>query len=167
LPITHPRIEGSTANFTITTSNVNAGTSIAYTLSGVTSSDIAGGALTGFATVNSSGTATVSVPVAADSLTEGTESLTITAQGKSASVLINDTSVNTAKPNYILFSDASSFNEGSVASFNLTTTNLSAGTVLNYTLEGVGADDIVGGSLVGTLTINAHRQSCNTNTLGQ
>ena len=53
--------------------------------------------MSGTATVGSNGQATISVPLAADNLTEGTETLTVTAQGKSASVTINDTSTGTAK----------------------------------------------------------------------
>jgi methionine salvage enolase-phosphatase E1 len=84
--------EGSTATFTLSTTNLAAGTAVAYTLSGVSASDITGGALGGTATVNSSGTATISIPIAADSTTEGAETLSVTAQGKSASMTINDTS---------------------------------------------------------------------------
>ncbi|NBY27007.1 MAG: hypothetical protein EBQ71_07555, partial [Betaproteobacteria bacterium] len=84
--------EGSTATFTLTTTNVASGTSVPYTLSGVSSFDITGGLLTGSATVNASGTATISVGIVADSLTEGAETLTVTAQSKTASVTINDIS---------------------------------------------------------------------------
>ena len=89
--------EGSTASFTLSTTNVAAGTAVAYTVSGVSSADVVGGALSGSVNVGSNGQATISVPLAADNLTEGTETLTVTAQGKSASVTINDTSTGTAK----------------------------------------------------------------------
>lgn len=89
--------EGSTATFTLSTTNVAAGTAVGYTVSGVSSVDIVGGVMSGTATVGSNGQATISVPLAADNLTEGTETLTVTAQGKSASVTINDTSTGTAK----------------------------------------------------------------------
>ena len=89
--------EGSTATFTLLTTNVAAGTAVAYTLSGVTPADIVGGVVSGTVTVGTNGQATISVPFAADNLTEGTETLTVTAQGKSASVIINDTSTGTAK----------------------------------------------------------------------
>jgi hypothetical protein len=147
--------EGSTADFTITTSNVSAGTSIAYTLSGVTSSDITGGALTGFATVNSSGTAFVSVPIAADNLTEGAETLTISLQGKTASILINDTSKAAAVPTYALAASSATVNEGSVATFTLTTTGVTPGTSVSYTISGVSASDVTGG-LSGVATIDTN-----------
>jgi len=147
--------EGSTADFTITTSNVSAGTSIAYTLSGVTSSDITGGALTGFATVNSVGTATVSVPIAADNLTEGAETLTISLQGKTVSILINDTSKAAAVPTYSLAASSATVSEGSVATFTLTTTGVTPGTSVSYTISGVSASDVTGG-LSGVATIDTN-----------
>ena len=147
--------EGSIADFTITTSNVSAGSRIAYTLSGVTSSDITGGALTGFATVNSSLTATVSIPITADTLTEGTETLTISLQGRTASVLINDTSKAAAIPTYNLLASGSTVNEGSVASFSLTTTDVSPGTSVPYTISGVSSTDVTGG-LSGTSTVDTN-----------
>jgi len=84
--------EGSTATFTLTTTNVPSGTSVPYTLSGLSAADISGGLLTGSAIVNSIGTATISIGIFADNLTEGPETLIVTAQGKSASVTVNDTS---------------------------------------------------------------------------
>ena len=63
-----------------------------YTISGVSSADITGGALSGTAIVSSSGNATITIPIASDLTTEGTESLTVTAQGISSSVLILDIS---------------------------------------------------------------------------
>ena len=91
--------EGATATFTLSTTNVAAGTVIAYAISGVSSADVTGGALAGTVTVGTNGQATISIPIAADNLTEGTETLTVTAQGKSASVTINDTSL-TGQPTF-------------------------------------------------------------------
>jgi hypothetical protein len=88
--------EGSTATFTLLATNVDAGTPVAYTVSGLSSADVLGGALSGSVIVGSNGQATISIPIAEDNLTEGTETLTVTAQGKSASVAINDTSTGTA-----------------------------------------------------------------------
>ena len=84
--------EGSTAIFTLTTTNVPSGTLVPYTLSGISAADISGGLLTGGAIVNSIGTTTISIGIFDDNLTEGAETLTVTAQGKSASVTVNDTS---------------------------------------------------------------------------
>lgn len=84
--------EGSTAIFTLTTTNVAAGTYIPYVISGVSNEDISGGLLSGNALVNTSGLALISIGIAADQLTEGSETLTLSAGGTSASIVINDTS---------------------------------------------------------------------------
>ena len=143
--------EGSTATFTLTTTNVAAGSSVPYTLSGVSAADVTGGALIGTATVSASGTATILVPIAADSLTEGPETLTVTAQGKSASVTLNDTSKSA--PTYVLSTASASVDEGSIATFSLVTTNVAAGTSINYTITGLSSADVTGG-LSGTATVD-------------
>jgi Ca2+-binding RTX toxin-like protein len=84
--------EGSTAQFSLVTTNVAAGTVIAYSISGVSAADLQSGVLTGSVTVSSTGTTTISISIKADGITEGSETLTVTAQGKSASIVINDTS---------------------------------------------------------------------------
>ena len=98
--------EGTSAQFLLATTNVAAGTVVAYTVSGVSASDVVGGALSGSVNVGSNGQATISVPLAADNLTEGSETLTVTAQGRSASVAISDTSTGTTE------SDSSSIPQG-------------------------------------------------------
>jgi hypothetical protein len=147
--------EGATATFTLTTTNVASGTSVPYTLSGVSVADITGESLTGSATVNSGGTATIAVPISADLLTEGAETLTVTAGGASASTTVNDTSTTPA-PTYAISSAGTSVNEGSIATFTLTTANVSSGTSVPYTLFGVSTVDITGGLLSGTATVNSN-----------
>lgn len=83
--------EGSIATFTLTTKNVASGTAVPYTISGVSAADILG-SLSGTAVVNTSGVATISVTLVNDNLTEGAETLTVTAGGASASTTVNDTS---------------------------------------------------------------------------
>ena len=90
--------EEQTARFSLITAGVDAGTGVAYTLSGVSASDLVSGSLTGTAEVSATGTTIISLPLTADSLTEGEETLTITLddyQDKSASVIVNDTSKTT------------------------------------------------------------------------
>ena len=146
--------EGTTATFTLTTTNVASGTAVPYTLSGINASDITGGALTGSAIVNSSGVATITVNIVADSLTEGAKTLTATAGGASASTTINDTST-TPVPTYALSSSNASVNEGATVTFTLTTTNVAAGTSIPYTVSGVSAADVSGGSLSGNAVVNS------------
>jgi VCBS repeat-containing protein len=87
--------EGSNATFSLVTTNIAPGFSLPYTISGVSAADITGGALTGTATIDATGKATITVPAAADKTTEGDETLTVTVQGQVASITIKDTSVNT------------------------------------------------------------------------
>jgi hypothetical protein len=148
--------EGATATFTLTTTNVADGTTVNYTISGVSAADVTGG-LTGTATVTGN-TATISVPVVADTTTEGAETLTVSIDGQtaSASTTVNDTStapVNT-DPTFALAGPAS-VDEGATATYTLTTTNVAAGTSVAYTITGVDAADVTGGSLTGTATVAA------------
>ena len=163
--------EGANAVFTLSTTNVSSGTPITYTLSGISSSDVVSGLLTGTIVIGSNGQATISIPIAADNLTEGPETLTVTAGGVPASILINDTSINaiipitiatpvpTPVPTYVLSASNGSVNEGSVATFILSTTNVAAGTSVSYSLSGVSTADINGGSINGTVTIGSNGQA--------
>ncbi len=90
--------EGATIAFNLSTQNVANGTVYTYQITGVSPSDVVGGTLSGTVTVNS-GAGTISVPLAADSVTEGAETLTVTligtgqATAPTASVTVNDTSL--------------------------------------------------------------------------
>jgi hypothetical protein len=145
--------EGSSATFTLITTNLASGSSVPYTLSGISAADISGGSLSGNAVVNSSGVATISVTLLNDSLTEGTETLTVTAGSANASTVINDTSKGIAT--YSLSAASASVDEGSVATFNLLTTNVAAGTSISYTIGGVSSADITGGALSGVAIVNS------------
>jgi Ca2+-binding RTX toxin-like protein len=90
--------EGTSVLFTLTTANVAAGSSFAYTLGGVNSSDVAGGALTGVATVGSDGKAIIQVNLAADATTDGAKTLTVSVAGQTAAVAVNDTSITPVVP---------------------------------------------------------------------
>jgi len=86
--------EGGTAVFNLVTANVTAGTTLAYTVSGISSTDVTTGILTGTTVVGSDGKSTIYIGITADKLTEGFETLTITVLGNSASATINDTSIS-------------------------------------------------------------------------
>jgi hypothetical protein len=147
--------EGFTATFNLTTTNVAVGTAVPYTLSGVgiTSSDINGGQLSGTAVILQNGTAVFLLPIAADSTTEGPETLTVTVAGKTAQIVINDTS--RAATTYQLFPSALAVNGGDTLVVTLKTTNLTAGTRVPYTLT-VPVLDIVGGTLSGDFIVDAN-----------
>jgi hypothetical protein len=85
--------EGNTLQFTLATTNVAEGTSIPYTITGVSSADITGGLLTGVATVGVDGRATIAVGLVADQTSEGPENLVISLAGETATARVNDSSV--------------------------------------------------------------------------
>jgi hypothetical protein len=145
--------EGSSVTFTLSTANLDSGTSVPYTLSGINSADISGGLLSGNAVINSSGVATISVSVLNDLLTEGSETLTVTAGGVTASTVINDTS-KSAVTTWIN-AGRTSANEGELVSFILLTIGLPADTSVPYTLSGISSADIAGGKLNGNAVINS------------
>jgi hypothetical protein len=101
--------EGDTASFTVTTTNVASGTTLNYTITGVSATDITGGALSGTVQIGTDGRAQISLPLSADKTTEGPETLTVSLQGKSASVAIADTSLtpDTTAPKLLFSTPAS------------------------------------------------------------
>ena len=70
--------EGGTATATLSTANIDDGTTVDYTVTGISANDVtAGSPDTGTLTINSN-TATVSWTFAEDGLTEGTDTITVT-----------------------------------------------------------------------------------------
>ena len=101
--------EGSSVTFTVNTYQIPNGTSLYYTLAGVSASDITGGALSGSFTI-SSNTGSVTVTTTNDFVTEGTETLTFQLRTISTSgtivltsnVTINDTSMTPLVADFLL-----------------------------------------------------------------
>lgn len=89
--------EGATATFLLSTTNVSAGTELAYTITGVSAADVLGD-LNGTVTVGVGGSANISVEIVADQLTEGSETLMLSLDNgqASASTVVLDTSVASA-----------------------------------------------------------------------
>jgi len=88
--------EGETIIFQLLSPNAAIGSSIPYTIYGVSSSDIEGGALTGSAIINSAKKAFISINVLSDRNSEGREILRLTTSGLTSSVVIEDTSRESA-----------------------------------------------------------------------
>lgn len=82
--------EGSSVTFTLPTTGYSDGTTFPYTITGIQSADISQ-SLSGNMTV-SSNNATVSITAVADTTTEGSQTMTFSADGQSVNVTINDTS---------------------------------------------------------------------------
>jgi len=89
--------EGKSIILTLTTKNVASGETVNYIIAGtgIDESDV--GSLTGTTTVGVDGKAYITVKALADVTTEGEETMTITVGGQSATVKINDISLDTSK----------------------------------------------------------------------
>ena len=154
--------EGTNAVINLTTTNVKDGDDWSYSISGISEADISGVGLTGNIVIQNN-TASFSIPIVADSLTEGNENLSFTINSqlsdsgpilsKSLSITINDTSL-TPDPTYTLASSRSSVDEGNSVIFEINTPRVDAGTALPYTITGISEQDINGGALSGSLTIS-------------
>ena len=127
--------EGSAFTITLTTTNVDDGTTIPYTITGVTSEDISGSNLNSSFTVNNN-TAQVTFTASADATTEGEETfvLTLDSLSTSQSVTINDTSTTPVVPTYAVAPAANNVDEGSALTFNVTTTDVADATTLYWTV---------------------------------
>ena len=84
--------EGTSTFFSITGADANTDLTFAITGAGIQPADILGGQLAGTVRSDSNGNAVVSLGILADNLTEGTETLTFTVAGRSASTNIVDIS---------------------------------------------------------------------------
>ena len=146
--------EGSTFTVTLGATNAVAGSTVPYTITGVTSADINSAALTGNFVIGS--TESITYTVSADAITEGSEIFTMTLDGTSTtvSVTIGDTST-TPVATYALASTAASVDEGSSFTLTLTTTNVTAGTSIPYTISGVTSSDINDASLTGQFVVGS------------
>jgi hypothetical protein len=103
-------------------------------------------------TVNADGSLLVTSSVTA----EGPDTLTNIQQIQFADTTVTVPTINTAAlPTYDLSAPTAAATEGSTVDFALEATNVAAGTVLSYSLTGVTAAEVVGGSLTGTVTVGA------------
>lgn len=84
--------EGKIVAITLTTQYLDAGTIVPYVVSGISSSDLTSGVLSGSFTTSLSGQSTILLAISNDQLSEGTETLTFQAGGSTIKVIINDTS---------------------------------------------------------------------------
>ena len=114
--------EGTVVNYTLSTTGVTDGTTVGYSISGVSVDDITAGTLGG--TINISGDeGTFSITLENDSLTEGSETMTVTlastdSEGNATGSLSEDVTIldTSVAPDYVV--------------------NVSANNTQNYTLSG-------------------------------
>lgn len=152
--------EGETFTITLTSSDVDDSTTVGYTITGVTSSDINNESLTGEFTVISN-IASKLFTTTTDLTTEGTETFTITLDSTdstgsstgspSTSVVISDTSQEPVV--YTLTASTDTAREGDEIIFTVGA-NVLTGTTVGYTFSGISSDDI-GEALTGLVTITS------------
>jgi len=146
--------EGQSFSITLITTNVNAGTTVPFTITGVQSADIGGADLTGNFITGT--TDTFTYPVSQDLQTEGPETFTMTLDGitptTAANVTIADTS-QTPAITYNLTTSVGNVSEGDTFRVTLTTGNVAAGTELAYTVTGVDAADLSAGNVTGSFVV--------------
>lgn len=149
--------EGGTVNYFVTTTNVPNGTVLYWQLSGatgstITTADFVGGQLTGQVSV-SNNSAIIVKQVAADAATEGTEYVTLSLKTDSqtgplvASLTLPITDTSTTIPTYAINQSNSYIDEGLWCYFQITTTGISNGEVLYWTIDG----DVVSGDFTDVL----------------
>ena len=159
--------EGDTVGITLQTTNAPAGTSVNYTVTGISAADAS--KISGTLTIDLDGNASDSFTLTEDILTEGNEIFTVILNATdnygastgsiSASATIIDTSLS---PTYTLSTSNSVVNETSTGPFTitLTTTNVPNGTDVPYSIlpppsgSPITQDDLLQGSLTGVFTIN-------------
>jgi len=88
-----PVDEGSSVTVKMNTSNVAKGVSIAYSITGIDTSDITAGKLSGNFIIGSNGTDSLKYNLKADSKTEGTEVMKVTAKTITLSISVDDVSI--------------------------------------------------------------------------
>jgi hypothetical protein len=155
--------EGVTVTFAISASNVVGTGPFKYTITGISPADLSAGTLTGFVTlVNGVATPAPSITIAADSLTEGVETLNFAIGNTSASVTINDTSTSgVLVATYSVTASSTNINEGQSVSFTVNTTNVLDGVILPFAVTGIVASDVSGGgsALSGSVTITGNKSN--------
>lgn len=139
--------EGSPFSITLSTRNVASGTTIPYTITGVSASDLNTGSLTGNFVLDANGVNVASFLVMSDNTTEGTEAFTLSLDNfnVNATVTILDTSPNVPTPEYNVSVSSQSIDEGGQVQFILNTSNVSNGTTVPFTISGIDREDLTRG----------------------
>jgi len=168
--------EGSSVVFTVSTVNVAPSTTLYWTINAISgtinSSDIQGGSTSGSFTTNSNGVGTISITMASDYTLEGSESFQLqvrtgstsgTIVATSSTVTIADTS---SAPTYLVSPSTTTVNEGSSVTFTISTNGVANGTTLYYTLNPVSGivntSDFSSGSFSGSVVISGASGTYNT-----
>jgi hypothetical protein len=159
--------EGNTVSFAVTTTNVEVGTTLFYSIVGSTSSsDFLDNSLTGSFAVqsisNGVGFAMFTKTIASDAFyDEGIEAFEVNiltgSSGTEGNVVATSDTIfviNLGEPSYTLSESATTVNEGGSVNFTINTINVGDGTTLYYSTGGsMEAADFSNNSLTGSFTI--------------
>ena len=157
--------EGSSVTYTVTTTDVNDGTTLYWSLSGTaTASDFNPASLTGSFTITNN-TGAFSVTAATDSVTDPAETFTASVRTGSTSGTVVATAsqvtiTDVVVPSYSVSPSTTSVTEGANVVFNVSTQNVANGTTLFYSLSGSAtAADFTPPSLTGSFGITSNAGS--------
>lgn len=141
--------EGDSVQITLTTTNVNDGTSVPYVITGISSSDLSVGSISGSFVVNSN-TASLSFTLDEDATTEGTEIMTLSVAGgeDTIDITVGDTStgggggglsytIGVTAPSSQNYSLSGTDRNGAVSGLD-PTVNVNAGDTLNFNVSATG-----------------------------
>lgn len=84
--------EGQSTIVTLTTENVDVGTSVPYSITGINSSDLSTGSISGNFVIEAGGADSLTFTFREDAANEGTETMVLAAGGQTVSVSVADTS---------------------------------------------------------------------------
>jgi hypothetical protein len=156
--------DGTSFTVSLATTFVAPGTSLGYTITGISASEIVGGSLTGTLVVAADGTASASLALVADTTIKPNETMTISLNNEPAATPAIVTVIDPVAPPVPTFALKATTNagavpvagviEGNTIFVTLSTTNVAAGSMYQYTIGGISAVDLVGGSLTGTFTVD-------------
>lgn len=150
--------EGEEVVITLNTKRIRGGKTVPYQITGIDSSDLASGSLSGTFSIDSSGVGTISLTLRSDSSTEGLENLSISLTNNRASRSVQVSDTSQSGPTYAI-SSASSVNEGSSLSVTVNTTGVANGTQLYWTISNNTSSTSDFSSQWGTLYINSNTGS--------
>ena len=142
--------EGDSVVFTLATTGIAAGTSIPYTATGIDAVDLSAGTLTGNFTVGT--TDTITFTPRENNTTNGTRTIRVSVDNTTASATctVLDTSLT---PVYSLVGNVTTIDEGESVTFTLSTSYVDSGTVIPYSVSGIGAADLSSGSMTGNFIV--------------
>ncbi|QPN62536.1 hypothetical protein [Synechococcus sp. CBW1004] len=146
-PLSATVSEGGSVIFQLTTIPATPSTTYTYEISGaVNAADFVSGSLTGVVTTDSTGVGTLQITIANDALVESSEIFSVNIQDIATTSSV--TILNTTVPVVSVVAQPTAVSEGGLLTFNIATSAVAPGTLLNYAITGIQAEDVLGGATV-------------------